>query len=76
MDWTTFRNRCKQLGLEVGKTWVCTDGTDYTKHHKVVECLDEGYSRAVVAVSVPYEIMFEVIETRIKAKQLLKNYEV
>ncbi len=76
MDWTTFKNKCKQLEIEVGKTWVCTGETDYTKHHKVVECWDEGYSRTVVAVNVPYDTMLKIIKTKIKVKQLLKKYEV
>lgn len=73
MNWKKFREKCKQLDLQVGKTWVCTGSRDYTKHHKIVYCWDEGYSREVIAVNISYEVMYEIITLRIEAKKREKQ---
>lgn len=70
MNWKDFRSKCKQLNLNVGKTWVNVGNRDYTKHHKIVEVYDEGYDRDDIAVNVSYADMYKIIIIRRHADEM------
>ena len=61
MSWKEFRDICKQIGCNTGKTWVSFINLDFTKHNKIILSKDDGYHKVVIRNNVSYEDMLTVI---------------